>query len=119
MLWAGAAPVKGSRERTAGSPNKNQTETAKCTTEAQSTQRNFGTAVLCASVVHLAVSVWFLFGLPAVLSRDPLTGAAPAHNMIRQSKPWSFAAYCSHVKQVLKRETPGGPAGPFLFLPTP
>jgi hypothetical protein len=28
-------------------------------------------------------------------------------NVERQLKPWSFAAYCCHVKQKLKRE-PGG-----------
>jgi hypothetical protein len=26
-----------------------------------------------------------------------------------------FAAYCSHVKQLLKREMPGGPPGFFVF----
>jgi len=49
--------------------------------------------------------------------RVPLTPAAPVYTINEQSKPWSFAAYCSHVKQMLKRETPGGLAGPFLFLP--
>ena len=34
----------------------------------------------------------------------------------QSNAPWSFAAYCSHVKQVLKRDMPGGPFRPGSFV---